>query len=101
MKLYADEEVRDLLLYYGYNVPMIVIRTWGKSCNRRGRNRRCIVESWLRYRQNENHGHYSPFPQFLTAFQITMEDIYAKFRPSDKRPVQGATLQPYRIGRLE
>ncbi len=70
MNPFTDEELRDLLLYHGYAVPMVVLRTWGCSKNGKRRNRRQLVEAWIHYREHHAHCHFSAFPDFLSAFSI-------------------------------
>jgi len=77
MKPYTDQELQDYLLYHGYNVPMIVIRTWGNLRQSKGtkeHNRRTKVERWLHYMARDKYAKVTTFPEFLLMFIVNKEE---------------------------
>lgn len=76
MTPYTDTELRDLLLYHGYNVPLIVIRTWGNlrsHGSRKAANRRSVTERWMHYMMRDKGAHHTAMPEFLMAFSIRIK----------------------------
>lgn len=68
MILLTDTELRSELSALGYDVPQIVIFSWGKYKKSNPDSRRTIVERWLRFLRHEPKSRTVLFPQFLAIF---------------------------------
>lgn len=63
----SDIEFRLLLLEQGYDVPVMVIRTWPKKSY--SVYSKIMVQRWIIY-QIRRKGHRPKFPQFLVHFDV-------------------------------
>ena len=64
----TDEEIHKHLEERGYDVPLMVIRTWVHREHYSVKRNTFAVEKWLLYRPSPLGGRPPKFPQFLAAF---------------------------------
>jgi len=60
----TPEQLHLRLRAQGFDVPLLVIRTWGMSSPNRGYH----VDRWLRKQEGRPYQRGAPFPQFIAAF---------------------------------